>query len=78
MDHLQECVMTSLNPRLSPRPRQKNKTDRGGTWERDYMMTYFCFSSAVEVKHTFLQLDYTRNTHAQSMPRAEEYPEICK
>ena len=20
----------------------------------------------------------TRNTHAQSMPRAEEYPEICK
>ena len=21
---------------------------------------------------------YTRNMHAQSMPRAEEYPEICK
>ena len=21
---------------------------------------------------------YTRNTHTQSMPRAEEYPEICK
>ena len=38
------------------------------------------FSSWIEALQSIL-LPYeilTRNTHAQSMPRAEEYPEICK
>ena len=39
----------------------------------------FCHPKVNEViKNGPADKIYTKNTHAQSMPRAEEYPEICK